>query len=191
MRHLSVVVVLIVNKNDLHSLRFLYFYSQGYSVGCFFACRECLTSKHKAHVFFLIPIYLGSCPRIGREHWRKKCHSSLLKFIYLFLISFIYLFLNNFTTRVKHISQSRTTNLPCCLCPSSLHPHKAFPRIYGGSFCCVTHWDSPGHKYDFGTSDWSLEVSTAAVQLKRLVGPVLVSVSWCMHFQKRVPTSRI
>lgn len=188
MRHLSVVVVLIVNKNDLHSLRFLYFYSQGYSVGCFFACRECLTSKHKAHVFLLIPIYLGSCSRIGREHWRKKCHSSLLKFIYLFLISFIYLFLNNFTIRVTHISQSRT---PIFLAASVSSSPQSFPLCLCRSFYCVTHWDSPGHKYDFGTGDWSLEVSTAAVQLKRLVGPVLVSVSWCMHFQKRVPTSRI
>lgn len=90
-----------------------------YLVGCFFACREGLTPKHKAHVFLLIPIYLGSCPWIGREHWRKKVLFKSFKVYYLFLISFIYLFLDNFTIRVTHISQSRT---PIFLAASVITP---------------------------------------------------------------------
>lgn len=76
-----------------------------------------------------------------------------------------------------YIIQFQHPHLPFHLCHSSLHPYKSFPHVDADSFCFVTHWDSPAHDSDFGTGEWSLEVSTVAIQLKTLVGTVLVSVS--------------
>lgn len=144
-----------------------------------FAFRKCPSTKHKANVFIFTPIYLGSCPWTGRENWRKKCYSNLLKITYLFLVKFISLFLDNFTIRwpLSALHLSATLH-------SSLHPHKSFPCVYAKSFCFVTHWDLPVHGYGFGAGCLSLEISAVAVQLKTLVGTLLVKVLLTYAFPK-------